>query len=790
MHPLEDSYYIMVTCNKGSGGTHLLKVDLPRYGLEFFINEDGGLQSHNMRNMVVDEVQSTGAMLGLVNQLIMRPKSTQITNEHPRTVIIPDGRISYAVDKHHVRVTITTEGARVAYHLYRIDPDLRCLTGLVGLTNKLYQALLHAVTSGCLPDPLTGRTGTEEALHIMHSAACRSFMKLRPRDGDLLREISSLSAMRVWYPTHLQKMQSVSWSCLAPLAQHHGFHAASKSIMEYGMQLSTFSEGSSDIDLTFDLPPFTNHLLERASIRASAIYPDQFSLPLLLGVTDVAYASRNVPDRNAEERAFHTSFMVHQWPSRLPVQQDILSVLTRWKNVQGVGEPSLSLRYSKSWLRPFHDIFLSAYDRCRVATKEDVFQLVFTLASVSYGLLDEHALVPTLLAFATMPEICTLDDPPEFASYDLSHGFKPSTEKLDTIVSSCVKDFETSEERYLRARDREDERALGRRRHSAFKDRCYSEKDLILSRIQDAWPCKDSPALNTLQVNCYDLNELSKQLRPIYRSCWANHRLKQHLDVLQETLNLFYTTHPPSKLPLQYDLDFHIQDSNVASPASSVDAKYLFARDPPIIHMNGSSHVLPKSNRRDLVSPDTMVTAKLQQLISNFRDRGRNKFRHNYANDLDKSRSTFCKEKLVALPDSAPYTTEILQEYHSLHIRKFQDALASIVHVLSPVSVADDALYNAGLWPRVTPNFLFTRMASASGSCLRMEWRTALVCLSRILLQLQRSRRLFVFAASKNWGEFFKELENEECERVDSELYPDWLLIQVRSREKSFIQVY
>ncbi|KAG2341478.1 hypothetical protein BDR05DRAFT_1001591 [Suillus weaverae] len=781
MCPLEDACYIMVTCNKGSGNTHLLKVDLPRYGLEFFIDEDRELQSRNMRNMVIDDIQSTGTMLGLVNQLIMRPKS-QIMGEHPRIVIIPDGRISYAVNKHHVRVTIATEGARVAYHLYRVDTDLRCLTGLVGLTNKLYQALLHAVTSGCLPDPLTGRTGTEEALHLMHSAACRSFMKLRPRDTNLLCEISSLSTTRVWYPTHLQKMQKVSWSCLAPLAQHHGFYPAAKSIMDYGMRLSTFSEGSQDLHLTFDLPPFTDHLLERASIRASAVYPDQFSLPLLPGNTDVIYASRDVPDRDAEERAFHTAFMAYQWPNRLPVQQHILSLLTCWKNVQGIGESSLSLRYSKYWLRPFHDIFLSAYDLCRIATKEDTFQLVFTLASVSYGSLDEHALVPTLLAFATVPEIRTLGDPPEFASYDLSDGFVPSSVTLDTIVGLCVKYYETSQERYLPARSWEDEKALGRRRYSAFEERCRSEKHLIISKVQDAWPCKDPPALTTLQVNCYDLNGLSGKLHPVYRSCWANHCLKQHLDVLQETLNRFHATHTPSKLPSQYDLDSDLKDSDVASPTSSVDDNYLFARNPPAIRMNGFSHILPDSDRRDLVSPDAIVTARLQQLINDFRDRGSNKFRRNYANDLDRSRLMFCKEKLAALPDSAPYTTEVLLEYHFLHNRQFQDALASIVHVLSPVSVAENALYNAGLWPRVTPNILFTRMASASGSCLGKAWRTTLVCLSQILLQLQRSRRLFLFAASKNWGEFFKELENEECGRSDSELYPDWLLIQIESQ--------
>jgi len=43
MRPLEDARYIMVTCNVVSGRASSLKVDLPRYGLEFFIDEDGDL---------------------------------------------------------------------------------------------------------------------------------------------------------------------------------------------------------------------------------------------------------------------------------------------------------------------------------------------------------------------------------------------------------------------------------------------------------------------------------------------------------------------------------------------------------------------------------------------------------------------------------------------------------------------------------------------------------------------------------------------------------------------------
>ncbi|KAG2138280.1 hypothetical protein DEU56DRAFT_886916 [Suillus clintonianus] len=782
MRPLEDTCCIMVTCNEASGSAFSsLKVDLPRYGLEFFVNEDGEMQSRNMRNMVVDTTQSTGTMFGLKNQLVLRPKS-QIVDEHPHTVIIPDGRISYSANGHHVQVTITPEGPRETFHLYRVDTDLRCLTGSVGLTTKLYQALLHAITSGCLPDPLTGRTGTEEALHLLHSAACLSFTKLRPRDADLLREISSLSTKRVWYPAHIRKMQTVSWSCLVSLAQHHGFHPAAKSIMDYGMQLSTFAEGSSNLHPTFDLPPLTNHLLERVSIRASAVYPDQFSLPLPLGDTDVIYASHDISDKHAEERAFRTAFMVHQWPSRLPVQQNLLSLLTQWQNVRGIDEP-LSLRYSKKWLEPaFPDIFLSAYDCCRSATTKDKFQLMFTLASVSYSLLDVHALVPTLLAFATIPEIRCLAGPPKFTSYDISDGFMPSNTRLDSLISSCTKGYDVSEESHLAAWPGENDEALRMRRLAAFEDRCRPEKQVILSEVCTAWPCVNLPTLDTLQTSYFDLKKLSKKLRPVFRSCWANHCLKEHLDVQQLTLNRFYVPDPPWKQPSQYNPDSNLGDA--ASPTSCVDAQFLFDRNPPVIRTLGSSQleVLPNSTRRDSVSPYSSVTTRLQQLIDDFRARGSNRFHQNYANDLDQSTSILCEEKLVIPPDHTVYTTEVLLEHHSLHSQRFQDSLTAVVHALSPASAAEKALANAGLWPRVTPNFLLTRMASASGNSLGKAWRTTLVHLSQTLLQLQRSRRLLIFAANKNWVEFFKEFENEECEGFDPEVYPDWLLIQIESQ--------
>jgi hypothetical protein len=408
---------------------------------------------------------------------------------------------------------------------------------------------------------------------------------------------------------------------------------------------------------------------------------------------------------------------------------------------------------------------------------------MFTLASVSYSLLDEHALVPTLLAFASIPEFRSLDCPPDFTSYDLSDGFMPSDTRLNNIINPCTRDYEISEESELAASPEEDEKTLRKRRYAAFKEKCRSEKQVILTEVRDAWPCEDPPSLNTLRAKYYDIHELSWKLSPLFHSCWRNHRLKQHLDVMQRTLEKIYARNSPLEGPSQYDLDPHLELSDVASSSSSIGAQYLFDRDVPVISMHGSSQVLLNLSGRDLISPDPGVTARLQQLINDFRTRGSDSFRRKYADDLDRSRSIYCDEKMVALPDSTPYTMESLLEYHSLHSRQFQNFLISISHALSPATAAENALYNAGLWPRVTPNFLLPRMASAAGSSLGMAWRATLVQLSQILLQLQRSRRLLVLAANGNWVDFFKELESEECEGLDPELYPDWLLIQVRYKE-------
>jgi len=184
LKPLERGEYLTVTCSPEGRS---LSVDLPRYMLSFLLNGEGQLESENLPGMVIDSNQSTGTMFGLSSQLVLRPKES-LAMELPRSrrVIIPYGDVHFEPKGDHVGVEVLTGSQdRVQYQEYKIDTDLGCLVGNVSLVSKLYKVYLHAVSSYCLPDPLTARTGTEEALSELGSASCLSFQTLGSDEAKL-----------------------------------------------------------------------------------------------------------------------------------------------------------------------------------------------------------------------------------------------------------------------------------------------------------------------------------------------------------------------------------------------------------------------------------------------------------------------------------------------------------------------------------------------------------------------------------------------------------------------------
>ena len=185
LKPLESSPNINIYYNSETGET---EVRLPRMNLDFILRKTG-LESKQFRGMVVDTSQHLGTLYGLLHKLILKD-----TQGPSRVAIIPDGTVSYRRVDHHVQVSISTGlEDKVPYHQFVIDKDLGRLIDNGNLRSRLFKLYIHALTSYCLPDPLTSRTGTEEALHGLRLASTRSFVSLSLEHVEQLKLFAKLT---------------------------------------------------------------------------------------------------------------------------------------------------------------------------------------------------------------------------------------------------------------------------------------------------------------------------------------------------------------------------------------------------------------------------------------------------------------------------------------------------------------------------------------------------------------------------------------------------------------------
>ena len=168
--------------------TRRLSLALPSYGLSFFVNEREDLESHDFKDMVYDENQCVGALFGLENMLVLRQKTHIAGTPIPealihRCVLIPNGLLEQ--HDHHRVQSITDVSSNgfwddgSLYHTYNVDTELGCLIGNGNLGSMQYLASLHIMTNRHRPDPLTGKTGAQEALCLLQSGGCRSVVKLK-----------------------------------------------------------------------------------------------------------------------------------------------------------------------------------------------------------------------------------------------------------------------------------------------------------------------------------------------------------------------------------------------------------------------------------------------------------------------------------------------------------------------------------------------------------------------------------------------------------------------------------
>ncbi|KAI6035880.1 hypothetical protein EDC04DRAFT_2174349 [Pisolithus marmoratus] len=770
LRPLENPLNIIITLNN----SNRVSVDLPRYGLSFFINDDQELECRHPRGMVYDESQSAGTLIGLANKLVLRPRLDLADEGGQKLIVVPEGDVSFTRRGHHVKVTIDISGPsckRFQCQIFRIDTHFGCLVGNATLASNLYRAYLHALTSkSSSVDPLTQRTGTEEALSILRSAACRSFMKIDSRSAKLLCRIAELTTPRTWYALHLGRVQTVDWLAGLPVAsQHHGFYLACSAIKDIQQRLQAFHDGQ-HTRFFKDFPSCDDHLLRRAASRATILYPPT-SDSLLLGVgSDSVYEARDVQLSPFNDfRVYSTALSVYNWSPQKCRTTNIQALVESWKaTLFGVSRP-FSLRYNRDWLSPdLPAIWLSLYDSCRESeASQHRFQLIFSLPAMVYASPELEDVAGILLAFATMPRFLGFKDenPPNHPVYNLSDGYTPSHLAFDQLISRRAKPSQCDVS------------------PQEYRERLQRAKGEAIAKLIAAWPSvKPPPCSSFLKPSWYDTDALDFDLCQLFASCNRNMELKNHLNRVELILNKMGVSSSlgsssnertaPATQPLGYSFAPSSQRHHRAQRGVTLEV---------LFHRAALAVPLPEQ-LSPILTPfrsQTCGSGQTSQLLDVLRQNGNSAFHVMYASRLQESASHLSHDETTLDVYALKRLLGPLRTHYKQSRTTYMSTLRTLAEYLGPQTTCEHAVYRSGQWPRITAKVFLGCLASTSQLPLPRDWRVCLVAFAKLALEYQRSRRMLALAKNSQVEDLHKEMENSGCDGWDAESHADWLLIQL-----------
>lgn len=756
--------------------------NLPRLKLNFRINQQTNrLECRQFPGMAIDDDHQIGTFVGLENLLVLRQGQT-------RSVVVPHGDVRFRRQGQHTKVEIDTKqgGERVKYHIYTVNKTLGALVGNGSLTSHLYKIYLHAVTSHCHPDPLTQRTGTEEALVGLRAAATRSFQAMETGgvDAELFKLIAALTPERVYYPIHLKRMQKVRWRVgLSAIAQHDEFCRGVKEVAAYAELLNIFEgvKGSIVWRTVGD-----EGLARRAAMRHAVFRTDQFGGAFVDKSEDRVYEARdNVNGSVDEARVAYVVGLVASGKRELNVHPGVLGVLERFGNIlrlptNVIGQSELG--FDRRWLdTDLADVWLPLYDYLRYSWQyAENYNWMFLLGTLAYSGMIDLRLLETLLAFAT-DEAFSEIEPPDHPSFNLQHGYAPDADIITNIISACAVDFGDSSESKLAAWVLETELETHERRFAVFKLHREQQGKEMAEELLFNWPCTGPEIDDEDDYPLYVVTDALTLLKPWFESWTRNAEFQGYILEVQEVLDRMNTHQRPVFQVYHYKPCQYSQ----SMVRNSIRFSDLLARPPPRLPpIPFSLH----GNRLLQVSRATQETGddSLGSLLHDFRSQGRiNQFRKTYIEGLDRSTAAFQQE---VAPSHTVNVFGLVGELKSLEqqSKNYRDGIFRAISTqLGPLRLKGSFMaFKAGLWPRISPLLLLQQLASNGDVTLSPEWNLTLVTYGAAITMAQRLQRLLRIAPNHTQpisADFLKELENTGHMNWKPLDQPDWLLIEIEN---------
>ncbi|KAK4171158.1 hypothetical protein QBC36DRAFT_367904 [Triangularia setosa] len=807
LHGLAQGQHLVIT-QKFRGA---LEVRVNKLEILFFVNHNSLLFSPQL-GLEIDPLQDASTWYGLEHKLVCR----KVHNPFRRTILVPlpsdtDG-FRFRRSGCHVELAV---GRSDRYGKFDINDTLGRIDCAAEPALVYAKALLHALTSFPLPDPLTGRTGTEESLHWLQSGICRPWTVLG-RELSLLLQIASLTPTREYYPSGLKGMKTDFWNeHLTTHVQHPLYRPVVQKILSISNDLRMFNPPRDGEDNSLDLLPAGGEVwLNKRALARRQLYErkaDGNDAVITFGVTDRVYLARD-KSLNSDKlyrRVMETAHLLRTRPAKFQTPSNLASIFALGNFVGGYGEAYDKVSLNDRMYTDIQENWGSLVEFCR-DPNQSCYGLMFVFANLAFREAADDNLLRGLVAFAILRELRTLPLP---RSWPLYFNFRPgAVPQLEDIIKllqpfriSAPQDETENLGAFLTMKQRRKIQA-GKNAHEIRSENdCHQLAKLILAQ----WPC-EKPDLSKLSGHqlLLDVDAALEAIAPEWQRLYHNMELWNHLKEVQLILDEHRqegqyvpagTTTAEEMIPCRVRggevpaLSENLLSKSFNSHLSfqAITAATLTAEWRPLASLPQDGRKASRQVGERAITSNAqpqMSTYEVKQHVDELEEivdilgNSKSLVRQKYAQDLSASLQAL---KSLKTPDQLAKPFLAIRPNNAAKgdvSRMFEALKASLVAETSDTpSRRIEWLRVGGLWPAMTTTALLQQLRSTSNVCFGTGMHQGLISFGLALTKLQREMRLNDCVVAGDTSRYQDEEANTGHQNWDPAQHPDWLLLEVEA---------
>lgn len=782
-----------------------ISLHLPGLELSFRVNSEGLLESQQLR-AVVDGDQDAGTLYGIQSKLVLRDSIVP----EDRSIVVAMGPAKIERNGPHVRISISHTGFYARFSINKVLGRLECASEPRLIYFKAY---CHAATASILPDPLTGRTGTDEAIHSLQSGNAQPWAPVDEASYSTLSTLADLTPQRLYYPEKLKALQKVSWKAeFLSAVQHDDFRPMVKDIIQQCRALHRFHLGSANPPA--DDPGGDEHLLARAQTRRNAFraLQQQEASPT---VRDRKYVARDCAKSLGSRNAYESASLVRNWSHRISVNHDLAAILQDWPLIQGFGSV-----FELHLFADLIDVNLAAnwgslFTLCQKASEaQDRFKLMFLFATMSFDAKVDMTMMRTLIAVAIMEEFRNLQVPrhPSFSHFH--RGQVPNAGFLSQLMKPYCTPYPEDERALLTVTMHSKQRRKLERAQLTHEQQSEESCKALAHHLLSQWPVRE-PSISSSRlgdVQLLDVEKAYEAIKPEWERLFDNYELSEHLACVQNIIKACRAADSASDLPvsegeqqffsipvssntrptLQLLLRKLLGSSHIAAKVPSGDCSYAtqpMLDDRSIMNVSASvpgfitpSMTISRTRHNDLLNAKGSKSAlmnELQSIVRPFAD-SEDPVRRAYGRDLQSSMRALENSKLGASKD-------FMQAAPTMNVARFaalssssMNAVTSRFESVRRALTQDESWLEAGaLLPSITPVSLLEMLRPSAISGNMNIARDVVINYGESITRLQHMLRIQGAVLRKDTIQFANETQVASHTNWQARDHPDWLLLEL-----------